>query len=90
MTLNYLKCLNLTISNVIYFHYVAAHTRVYPEVTLTFYITRCEATQMVMASKLTRLTHRITIPAPNGRGLYHFKFSLQAASPETFGYTLVY
>jgi hypothetical protein len=25
---------------------------------------------------------------PSGRGLYHLQFSLQAASPETFGYTL--
>jgi len=33
-----------------------------------------------MAAKLTRLTHR---------ELYHLQFSLQAASPETFGYTLV-
>jgi hypothetical protein len=30
-----------------------------------------------------------TSPAPSGRELYHFQFSLQAASPETFGYTLV-
>jgi hypothetical protein len=27
--------------------------------------------------------------APGGRGLYHLQFSLQAASPETFGYTLI-
>jgi hypothetical protein len=27
--------------------------------------------------------------APSGRELYHLHFSLQAASPETFGYTLV-
>jgi hypothetical protein len=27
--------------------------------TLTFAITRCEATQRIMATKLTRLTHRI-------------------------------
>jgi hypothetical protein len=27
--------------------------------------------------------------ASNGREMYHFQFSLQAASPETFGYTLV-
>jgi hypothetical protein len=27
--------------------------------------------------------------APSGRELYHLKFSLQAASPETSGYTLV-
>jgi hypothetical protein len=28
--------------------------------------------------------------APSGRELYHLQFSLHAASPETFGYTLVY
>jgi len=28
--------------------------------------------------------------AASGRELYHLKFSLQTASPETFGYTLVY
>jgi hypothetical protein len=27
--------------------------------------------------------------APSGRELYHLQFSLQVASPETFGYTLV-
>jgi hypothetical protein len=27
--------------------------------------------------------------APIGRELYHLQFSLQAASPEAFGYTLV-
>jgi hypothetical protein len=27
--------------------------------------------------------------APSGRQLYHLQFWLQAASPETFGYTLV-
>jgi hypothetical protein len=27
--------------------------------------------------------------APSGRELYYLQFSLQAASPETFGYTLV-
>jgi hypothetical protein len=27
--------------------------------------------------------------APSGRELYHLQFSLQAASPETCGYTLV-
>jgi hypothetical protein len=37
-----------------------------------------------MAAKLTRLTHKIAIH------LYHLQFSLQATSPETFGYTLVY
>jgi hypothetical protein len=34
-----------------------------------------------MAAKLRRLTHKM---------LYHLQFSLQATSPETFGYTLVY
>jgi hypothetical protein len=28
--------------------------------------------------------------APSGRELYHLQFSLQVASPETYGYTLVY
>jgi hypothetical protein len=28
--------------------------------------------------------------APSGRELYHLQLSLQAASPETFGYTLVF
>jgi hypothetical protein len=28
--------------------------------------------------------------APSGRELYHLQFSLQAASPETYGYTLVF
>jgi hypothetical protein len=28
--------------------------------------------------------------APSGRELYHLQFSLQAASPETFGYSFVY
>jgi len=27
---------------------------------------------------------------PSGRELYHLQFSLQAASPETFGYTFVF
>jgi hypothetical protein len=27
---------------------------------------------------------------PSGRELYHLQFSRQAASPETFGYSLVY
>jgi hypothetical protein len=36
-----------------------------------------------MAAKLTRMTHKIAI-------LLHLQFSLQAASSETFGYTLLY
>jgi len=51
--------------------------------------TRSEATQRVVATKLTRLTHKIAIiTAPSGRELYHLQFSLQTASPETFRYTL--
>jgi hypothetical protein len=43
-----------------------------------------------MAAKLTRLTHKVAITtAPSERELYHLQFSLQAASPETFDYTLV-
>jgi len=30
------------------------------------------------------------ITAPSGRELYHLQFPLQAARPETFGYTLVW
>jgi hypothetical protein len=43
-----------------------------------------EATQKVTAAKFTRLAHRT---APRVRELYHLLFSLQATSPETFGYT---
>jgi len=57
---------------------------------LTFGITRSCPLQRVMEAKLTRLTHKIAIQlAHNGRELYHLQFSLQAASPETFGYTIV-
>jgi hypothetical protein len=43
-----------------------------------------------MASKLTRLTHKLAIQLhPVAESWYHLQFSLQAASPETFGYTLV-
>jgi len=31
----------------------------------------------------------IVIQLPSGRELYHLQFLLQAASPETFGYTLI-
>jgi hypothetical protein len=55
--------------------------------SLTTINTVSEATQRVIAAKLTRLTHKTDITAPGGREL---QFSLQAASPETFGYTLVY
>jgi hypothetical protein len=45
-------------------------------------------TQRVMATKLTRLTHKIWITAASsGRELYHLQFSLQAANRDTFGYT---
>jgi hypothetical protein len=43
-----------------------------------------------MAAKLTRMTQNSDTAAPSGRELYHLQFSLQKASPETFGYTLVY
>jgi hypothetical protein len=42
-----------------------------------------------MVAKLITLTQNSDITAPSGRELYHLQFSLQAASPETFGYTLV-
>jgi len=43
-----------------------------------------------MVKKLTRMTHKIAIQLhTSGRDLYHLQFSLQAASPETFGYTLI-
>jgi hypothetical protein len=43
-----------------------------------------------MAVELTRRTHKMAIiTAPSGRELYHLQFSLQAVSPETFGYALV-
>jgi hypothetical protein len=38
-----------------------------------------------MAAELTSDT-----TAPSGRELYHLQFSIQAASPETFRYTLLY
>jgi hypothetical protein len=41
-----------------------------------------------MATKLAKLTHKTAIQQPSGRELYHLQFSLQAASQETFGYTL--
>jgi hypothetical protein len=44
-----------------------------------------------MAAKLTRLTHKIVIQLPPSvRDLYQLQFLLQAASLETFGYSLVY
>jgi len=49
--------------------------------TLTTVNTRWEATQRVMAAKLTRLIHKIATE-PGGRELYHLQFSL---SPETSG-----
>jgi hypothetical protein len=43
-----------------------------------------------MEAKFTRLTQQNSdTTVPSGRELYHLQFSLQAASPETFGYTLV-
>jgi len=43
-----------------------------------------------MAAKLTRLAHKIAIKLHLVADLYHLQFSLQAASPETFGYDLVH
>jgi hypothetical protein len=43
-----------------------------------------------MAAKLTRLTQNNDTTAPSGRELYYLQLSLQAASPETFGYTLLW
>jgi hypothetical protein len=45
-----------------------------------------------MAAKHTRLTHKIAIAIQLHivTELYHLQFSLQAASLETFGYTLVF
>jgi hypothetical protein len=44
-----------------------------------------------MAAKLnyTDDSQNSNTVAPSGRELYHLQFSLQAASPETFGYTLI-
>jgi hypothetical protein len=43
-----------------------------------------------MAAKLTRLTHKIAIQLHLvAQSLYHLQFSLQAASPATFGYSVV-
>jgi hypothetical protein len=44
-----------------------------------------------MAAKLSRLdSQNSDTTVPSDRKLYHLQFSLQEASPETFGYTLVY
>jgi hypothetical protein len=58
--------------------------------TLTEINTRSEATQRVMAAKLTRLTHKIATQLHLvSQSCYNLQFSFQASSPETFGYTLV-
>jgi hypothetical protein len=55
--------------------------------TLTIINSRWEATQRVMAAKLTRLTQKNSdTTAPSGREVYHLQFSLQPACPVTFGY----
>jgi hypothetical protein len=41
-----------------------------------------------MVIKLTRFRNS-DATASSGRELYHFQFLFQAASPETFGYTLI-
>jgi len=43
-----------------------------------------------MTAKLTRLTHKSNTTAPSDRELYHLQFLLQVASPESFGYTLIW
>jgi hypothetical protein len=43
-----------------------------------------------MATKLTRLTHKIATQLRLVTELYHLQFSRQAASPETFRYTLIW
>jgi hypothetical protein len=43
-----------------------------------------------MATKFTRTdSQNSETTEPSGRELYNLQFSLQAASPETFGYPLV-
>jgi hypothetical protein len=42
-----------------------------------------------MVAELIRLTQNSGTTAPSGRGVYHLQFLLQAASPETFGYTIL-
>jgi len=42
-----------------------------------------------MTAKLTTDSQNSDTTAPSGRDLYHLRFSLQANSPETFGYTVV-
>jgi len=49
-----------------------------------------ETTKRVMAAKLTTMSHKTaTQPHLVTRELYHLQFSVRAAGPETFGYTLV-
>jgi hypothetical protein len=58
--------------------------------TLITINTRWEATQRVMVANLIRPTHKLgDTTAPSSRELYHLQFSLQEASPETFGYAIV-
>jgi hypothetical protein len=45
---------------------------------------------MIIAAKLTGLDSSNGVTTtPSGRELYHLQFSLKAASPEAFGYTVV-
>jgi hypothetical protein len=44
---------------------------------------------MVMVAKFTSDSQNSDTTALSGRELYHLQFSLQAANPETFGYTRV-
>jgi hypothetical protein len=52
--------------------------------------TRLETTQKVMAAKLTRQTHKLAMQLHLVAEIYHFQFSLQAASPDAFGYIFIH
>jgi hypothetical protein len=56
---------------------------------LTFGIAHWEAIQRVMAAKLARLTHKIAVHLHLVAESCTICSSRQAASPDTFGYTLV-
>jgi hypothetical protein len=43
-----------------------------------------------MVAKLTKLTGKVAIQLHLMAEIYHLQFSLQAASPETFGYAHVF
>jgi hypothetical protein len=89
----FVSCYHLFLRTRVHISNIRGYNQKFPDWVITKYMlttinTRWEATQRVMAAKLTRLTHKIVIHLQ--RELYHLQFSLQAASPETFGYTLVH